>query len=192
MFAFGQALLFITLAEMGDKTQLVSLAFAARFQARLVLAAILVATLLVHLFSVAIGEVLGLVIPTFWLSVAAALAFIGFGLWTLRGDSLQSDQHATEGRYGPFLLVAGTFFIAELGDKTMLATVTLASQLHAFVPVWLGSSMGMVIADGIAIVVGAVAGKRLPERTIRLAAAAIFVLSGLLTLGSATLNWTIS
>ena len=84
-----------------------------------------------------------------------------------------------------------TFFIAELGDKTMLATVTLASQAQAFVPVWLGSSLGMVIADGIAILVGAVAGKRLPEKVIRTAAAAIFILSGVFTLASTVFGLTL-
>jgi putative Ca2+/H+ antiporter (TMEM165/GDT1 family) len=176
---------------MGDKTQLVSLAFASRYAARTVLAGILVATLIVHLFSVAIGEVLGLMIPTFWLGVAAGLAFIGFGLWTIRGDTLQSDDEERQHRFGPFFLVAVTFFIAELGDKTMLATVTLASQAQAFVPVWLGSSLGMVIADGIAILVGAVAGKRLPEKVIRTAAAAIFILSGVFTLASTVFGLTL-
>jgi putative Ca2+/H+ antiporter (TMEM165/GDT1 family) len=180
--AFFQSLIFITLAEMGDKTQLVSLAFAARMPARIVLAGILVATLLVHLFSVAIGELLGLIIPTLWVRIAAGVAFIGFGLWTLHGDRLGDEAQSAHARLGPFMTVAVTFFVAELGDKTMLATVTLASQLQAFVPVWLGSSIGMVIADGIAIVIGAVAGRRLPERGIRLIAAAIFIISGIVTL----------
>ncbi len=191
MFAFSQALIFITLAEMGDKTQLVSLAFASRYPARTVLAGILVATLVVHLFSVAIGEILGLVMPTFWLSIAAGVAFIGFGLWTIRGDTLQADASERHQRFGPFLIVAVTFFLAELGDKTMLATVTLASQLQAFVPVWIGSSLGMVIADGVAILVGAVAGKRLPERAIRIAAATIFIVSGIVTLAGALFGFTI-
>src|SRR5262249_53307301 len=157
-----QSLLLIALAEMGDKTQLVALAFATRFSARVVLTAIFVATLLVHLFSVAIGEVLGLVIPTFWLTLAAGVAFIGFGGWTLRGDTLGDDENSSTRRFGPFLTVAIAFFLAELGDKTMLATVTLASQLHAALPVWIGSTVGMVIADALAVLVGLVAGRRLP------------------------------
>src|ERR1043166_3319460 len=121
---------------MGDKTQLVTLAFASRFSARLVLSAIFVATLLVHLFSVALGELLGLALPTFWLGLGAGLAFIGFGLWTIRGDSVDDDEPGSNARFGPFLTVAITFFVAELGDKTMLATVTLASQLREAGPVW--------------------------------------------------------
>src|SRR5215211_1627542 len=103
MLAFWQSLLFIALAEMGDKTQLVALAFATRYRARVVLGAIFVATLLVHLFSVAIGEVLGVMIPTFWLTLAAGIAFIGFGVWTLRGDTLDDGTVSKARRFGPFV-----------------------------------------------------------------------------------------
>jgi putative Ca2+/H+ antiporter (TMEM165/GDT1 family) len=80
------------------------------------------------------------------------------------------------------MTVAVTFFLAEIGDKTMLATVTIASQQQSFIPVWLGSTVGMVIADGLAIIVGAVLGKRLPERLIQLIAALIFIGSGIFTI----------
>jgi len=184
MLAFWQSLLFIALAEMGDKTQLVALAFATRFRARVVLAGIFVATLVVHLFSVVIGEALGLVISPFWLTLTAGLAFIGFGVWTLRGDTLDEEGVTKKRLFGPFLTVAIAFFLAELGDKTMLATVTLASQLQDAVPVWLGSTLGMVIADGLAVLVGLVAGRRLPVRAIKYGSAAVFILSGLATLGA--------
>jgi putative Ca2+/H+ antiporter (TMEM165/GDT1 family) len=182
MFAFWQSLLLIFVAEMGDKSQLMALAFGTRLPARLVLGGILAATLLVHLASVAIGELLGLALPTYWIGLAAGLAFIGFGAWTIRGDTLDDQKLEVGKRYGAFAMVAATFFMAELGDKTMLATITLASQLQSFVPVWIGSTLGMVAADGIAIWVGRIAGRRLPERTIRYAAAAIFILSGLVTI----------
>ena len=186
MGAFWSSLFFITMAEMGDKTQLVSLAFATRYRVRVVLLGVLVATLVVHLFSVAIGQVLGGALPTFWIQLAAGLAFVGFGLWTLRGDSLDEDPTKSRfARFGPFLTVAVTFFIAELGDKTMLATVTLASQDSNFIGVWLGSSLGMVVADGVAIAVGALFGKRLPERMVKVGAAAIFILFGVFTMGQA-------
>ena len=189
MAAFVQSLLVILLAEMGDKTQLVSLAFATRYSPRTVLGGIFVATLAVHLFSVAIGELLGLALPLFWIHVLAGLAFIGFGLWTLRGDTLEDEAVGHTSRFGPFLTVATTFFLAELGDKTMLATVTLASQQQAFVPVWLGSTLGMVIADGLAIWIGIVAGKRLPARAIQFGAAAIFLGFRLWTLVGAFVGW---
>ena len=191
MLAFWQSLLFIALAEMGDKTQLVALTFATRFAARTVLAAVFVATLLVHLFSVAIGELLGLALPAFWLGLAAGVAFIGFGLWTLRGDTLDDSEPRALARFGPFLTVAITFFLAELGDKTMLATVTLASQLREFGPVWIGSTLGMVIADGLAMVLGVVAGRRLPTRVIKYGSATIFIVSGVLTLAGPLLGWSL-
>ncbi len=182
MLAFWQAFLFILAAEMGDKTQLVALTFATRYSARIVLAGVFVATLLVHLFSVAIGELLGLALPAFWINLAAGVAFVGFGLWTLRGDTLDDSNPKAPSRFGPLLTVAVTFFLAELGDKTMLATITLASQQRAFVPVWLGSTLGMVVADGLAVLVGTLAGRRLPERAIRYVAAGIFIIAGIWTI----------
>jgi putative Ca2+/H+ antiporter (TMEM165/GDT1 family) len=181
MSEFFQSLFFITVAEMGDKSQLAALAFATRFRAYIVLGGIFAATLLVHLFSVILGELLGLAIPEFWVAIAAGIAFIGFGIWTLRGDEFDEDSKGPP-RFGPFLTVGITFFIAELGDKTMLATVTLASHLQSFVAVWIGSTVGMVVADAIAIVVGIVLGKRLPERAIKYGAAAIFIGTGVATI----------
>jgi Ca2+/H+ antiporter, TMEM165/GDT1 family len=184
MTAFLTAFFVITLAEMGDKTQLVALAFATRFSAWVTLAGVTVATLVVHLFSVGIGEVLGLALPTHWIELGAGLAFIAFALWTIRGDSLD-DEELKPSKFGPFLTVAIAFFLAELGDKTMLATVTIASQQQSFVPVWLGSTAGMVLADGLAVAVGVVAGRRLPARAIKLVAAAIFLVFGLWAIVSA-------
>jgi putative Ca2+/H+ antiporter (TMEM165/GDT1 family) len=191
MLAFWQSLFFIALAEMGDKTQLVALAFAMRFSFGAVLGAVFVATLLVHLFSVGIGELLGVALPMTWITVAAGLAFIGFGLWTLRGDTLDDDDTRVSSRYGPFLTIAITFFLAELGDKTMLATVTLASQLRDFGPVWIGSTLGMVVADGLAMLLGVVAGRRLPAGLIKYGSATIFIVSGILTLAGPLLGWSL-
>lgn len=178
MTAFWIALIYVLVAEMGDKTQLVALAFATRFKASVVLAGVFVATLLVHLLSVVIGEVVSLALPVFWIKILAGSAFIFFGLWTLRGDKLEEEDTKKANRFGPFLTVTITFFLAELGDKTMLATITIASEQRNFIPVWLGSTAGMVIADGIAIILGIVMGKNLPERIIKLGAAAVFILSG--------------
>ena len=178
MDPFVQSTTLIALAEMGDKSQLAALAFATRFSAPLTLAAIAVATLLVHLLSVIAGEAMGLALPTTWIQLLAGCAFIGFGLWTLRGDSYDDDASRKIHRFGPFFTVATTFFVAELGDKTMLATVTLGSQLNAFTAVWLGSTLGMVAADALAIGVGQVLGRHVPERAVRLVAAAIFFCFG--------------
>ncbi|MCU1349893.1 MAG: hypothetical protein JWO56_2923 [Acidobacteria bacterium] len=186
MHAFWISLLLVFIAEMGDKTQLVALAFATRYRASIVLLGVFLATLAIHLFSVLIGEAAAMALPLFWIKLGAGIAFLGFGAWTLRGDELGDDDPSQkEGRFGPLMTVAISFFIAELGDKTMLATITVASQQRAFVPVWLGSTVGMVIADGLAIIVGKLLGRQLPERAIKFGAAAVFFISGLWTIYSA-------
>jgi len=190
MQAFWIALGFVFLAEMGDKTQLVSLAFAARYSAKIVLGGVFVATLLVHILSVVLGESAAMVLPRFWIDVAAGVSFIGFGIWTLRGDELKEGELDRPSRFGPFLTVGTTFFLAELGDKTMLTTITVASQQRQFVAVWLGSTVGMVAADGLAIMVGNLLGAKLPEKAIKLSAAAFFVGSGIYVLvRSAMTRW---
>ena len=185
MTAFWISLIYVFVAEMGDKTQLVALAFATKFKTLTVLAGVFAATFAIHLFSVVLGEAVGFALPVFWIKVVAGLSFIFFGLWTLRGDKLDDDEIPNKSRFGPFLTVATTFFIAELGDKTMLATITIASQQQSFVAVWLGSTIGMVIADGLAIIVGKIMGKNLPENIIKYVGAAIFLISGLWTLWEA-------
>jgi len=162
-------------AELGDKSQLMALTFAARYRALTILLAITAATAFVHLVSVLIGAGLGVALPTEVLSVFAGVAFVGFGLWTLRGDTLDEGDEARAARGGRsvFWTVAIAFFLAELGDKTMLATVTLATD-HGVVGTWLGSTLGMVAADALAIVVGQQLGARLPERAIRIGAAVLF------------------
>ncbi len=173
MAAFWLSLGMVFLAELGDKTQLVALCFATRFRPLTVLWGVFAATLVVHIFSVFIGAGAGSLLPAAYISLAAGLAFLGFGAWTLRGDSLDDDAcNNREGR-SAFWIVASTFFLAELGDKTMLSTVTLATD-NALIPVWLGSSLGMVISDGLAIVVGQVCGRKLPERAVKIGAAMIF------------------
>ncbi len=178
MHAFWLSLVMIFIAELGDKTQLVAMCLASRFNARLVLAGIFVATLVVHVISVALGGGLGNFLPTAWINLVAGLAFLGFGLWTLRGDELEDENCGATHMRSPFWLVTTTFFLAELGDKTMLSTVTLAAD-NPLIPVWLGSTLGMVISDGLAILVGQAMGKRLPERALQLGAAVIFFGFGL-------------
>jgi len=175
LIAFGV----IFVAELGDKSQLMALTFATRFRVWPVLIGITLATAIVHLVSVAIGYGLGAALPTGWINLAAALAFIAFGFWTLRGDTLTDDEQEKVNRAGKRAVIAvGTaFFLAELGDKTMLATITLASTDNPWW-VWLGSTLGMVAADALAIVIGRLLGKRLPERAITIFAAVMFVLFG--------------
>ena len=165
----------IFVAELGDKSQLMALAFATRYKTVPVLIAITLATGVVHLFSVALGGVIGTALPTKLISIVAAIAFVGFGIWTLRGDELtEEDKESTKLSSKHIIMAVGTvFFLAELGDKTMLATITLATR-EGVVGTWLGSTVGMVIADALAIVVGRAMGARLPERTIKIGAALTF------------------
>lgn len=188
MVAFLPSLLFVTLAEMGDKTQLLAMAFATRFPARTVLAAVFAATLLNHALAVAAGRLLANVIPLAAVSLAAALSFILFGLWSLRGDTLEGED-GQRLSYGPFLTVAVAFFLAELGDKTQLATISLAVRYSDSIAVLLGTTAGMVVADSIGVGIGIVLGHRLPDTLIRLVAAGVFVFFGLAGAAGVLREW---
>ena len=169
----------IFVAELGDKSQLMALTFAARYKALTILLAITAATALVHLVSVLVGAVVGVALPTDAISILGGLAFLGFAAWTLRGDELGDDDEARAARTSTsvFFTVAGAFFLAELGDKTMLATITLATD-HGLVGTWIGSTLGMVAADALAVLLGQQLGARLPERAVRIGAAVVFFVFG--------------
>lgn len=181
MDAFLLSFGIIFVAELGDKSQLMAMTFATRYRALTIVLAITAATAVVHLVSVAVGAAVGAALPTNAISIAAGVAFLGFAAWTLRGDTLDDDEaeRAARGGRSVFFTVAIAFFLAELGDKTMLATVTLATDNGLF-GTWLGSTLGMVAADGLAIVVGQQLGARLPERTVRIGASVIFLVFGAL------------
>lgn len=170
----------IFVAELGDKSQLMAMTFATRYRFWTVLAGITVATLFVHLLSVGIGRVLGDALPFAWINLLAGLAFIGFGLWTLRGDELTDAdrERAQRGGASALIAVGVAFFLAELGDKTMLATVTLATS-YEWVGTWIGSTVGMVAADALAIGVGALLGRALPEKVVKYGAAVLFFVFGI-------------
>ncbi|WP_084964650.1 TMEM165/GDT1 family protein [Thermoactinospora rubra] len=183
MEAFWISLVVIFVAELGDKSQLMALTFATRFKAGPVIAGITIATTAVHLASVALGGAIGQALPTRAITLVAAVAFFGFALWTLRGDELTSEEASKAQKVKRNALIAVTvaFFLSELGDKTMLATITLATQ-HDWLGTWIGSTVGMVAADALAIAVGRLLGRHLPEKVIRYGAAAGFALFGVLLL----------
>lgn len=187
MSAFVLSFFVIFVAELGDKSQLVALWFATRYRWWLVIAGVTVATLLVHLGSVAIGRAFGELLPERVVLCVVAVSFFIFAAWGLRGDTIEDDD--TSGQrlrtLGAFGIVASSFFFSELGDKTQLATVSLAGDKPQIVMVWLGSTAGMVLADALAIGVGRVAGTRLPQRAISVGAAVLFVAFGLLALARA-------
>jgi putative Ca2+/H+ antiporter (TMEM165/GDT1 family) len=173
----------IFVAELGDKSQLMALTFATRYRAVPVLIGLTIATAIVHLISVTVGAVLGLALPTRALSFVAAIAFFGFAAWTLRGDELTDEEQgkAERSNGSAIFAVGGAFMLAELGDKTMLATITLATD-HGFLGTWLGSTVGMVAADALAIALGAQLAAHLSARTIKIGAAALFAIFGVLLL----------
>jgi Ca2+/H+ antiporter, TMEM165/GDT1 family len=186
MHAFLLSFGVIFVAELGDKSQLMALTFAARYRALPILIGLAIATALIHAVSVLIGAIVGAALPTRALSLIAGLAFFGFAAWSLRGDTLSDDEADRAARTDHSAIVAASiaFFLAEIGDKTMLATITLAANEGLF-GVWLGSTLGMVAADALAILVGQQLGARLPERAIRIGAFVAFLVFGVVLVAEA-------
>lgn len=173
----------VFLAELGDKSQVIALTFAARGRPVAVLAGIAVAVAILQGVAVGVGAVVREALPERPIQLAAALAFFVFAALALRGDDdddVEIDRVPRTAR--AVAVAAGTaFFLAELGDKTQLATLTLASTNGA-VGTWVGATIGEVGADALAVMVGAKLGARLPERTIRYVSAAAFAVFGVLLL----------
>ena len=169
-------------AELGDKSQLITMTYSLRHRWWVVLSGVAVAAVLVHGLSVAIGHFLGMSLPERPIAFAASIAFLSFAVWTWRARS-EGDEHGEDGvrvaepRFVLFAIVS-SFVLAELGDKTMLATVALASE-HSWAGVWIGATIGMVLADGVAIAVGTLMHKRLPKRFLHGLASVLFLLFGL-------------
>jgi len=176
--AFAAAFLLIVLAEMGDKTQFIAMSLATRYNPYKIIFAIFLATLANFALVIVIGQLLTTIVPIESISLAASLSFIGFGLWTLR-DEKPDGEHIKASRFGVIATVAIPFFIAEFGDKTQLTTISLAVQYRNPISVLLGATLGMLVSDGIGIIVGVVLCKHIPQRTIRWLSATIFVIFGL-------------
>ncbi len=169
----------VFVAELGDKSQLITMTYALRHRWWVVLSGVAIAAMLVHGASVAIGHFLGLTLPERPIAFAGAIAFLLFAVWTWRegrgGDD--DDVRVAEPRFVIFAIVS-SFVLAELGDKTMLATVALASD-HNWAGVWIGATSGMVLADGVAIAAGALLHKRLPAHFLHSLASVLFLMFGL-------------
>ncbi len=167
--------LIVALAEIGDKTQLLALLLAARFRRPWpIIWGMVVATLANHLAAGAVGNwVAGLLSPAL-LSWILAASFVAVALWTLIPDKLDDDESSSLKRYGPFLTTLIAFFLAEMGDKTQVATVMLAAQYPHFIMVVLGTTLGMLIANVPVVLAGNFAADRLPLTLIRRLAALAF------------------
>ncbi len=181
MEAFLTSIVLVALAEIGDKTQLLSFVLAARLRKPIpIIAGIFVATVANHALAGSVGVWLATLIPPQVLPWATGLLFVGFGLWTLHPDSLDDDPKLH--RAGAFVTTTIVFFVAEMGDKTQLATVALGARFEALAPVVFGTTFGMLIANIPAVLVGEALAQKLPMKTIRIIAAGVFIATGLVTM----------
>lgn len=169
----------VALAEIGDKTQLLALLLAARYRQPVpIILGILVATLANHALAAAVGHQLSLLFAETTLLWILAVSFLLVAAWTLVPDSLD-DEGNIASKYGPFIATLIAFFIAEMGDKTQVATVMLAAQFDYFWWVVCGTTVGMLLANAPVVLVGNFAAERLPLKLIRGVAAASFLVFAL-------------
>jgi Ca2+/H+ antiporter, TMEM165/GDT1 family len=173
------ALGLVFVAELGDKTQLVALGFGARHRLAPVLTGVTIAYMATNLLSVVVGGLLGATLPTRAIGLGGGVLFLAFAAWTLRdrddddaGEDVGGDDRSV------VLSVAGAMFVAELGDKTMLATATLAAQ-GSPVLVWIGATVGIILSGTLGVLLGRFFGARLPERATRIGSAVLFAAFGI-------------
>jgi putative Ca2+/H+ antiporter (TMEM165/GDT1 family) len=173
----------VALAEIGDKTQLLALVLAARYRKPLpIVLGILVATLLNHALAGAVGALLAAAIGPDAMRWILGSSFIAMGIWTLIPDKYEEAQEAGPPRFGVFAATLVAFFFLEMGDKTQIATVALAARYDSLTAVVVGTTLGMMLANVPAVLLGQMAAKALPLRPIHIAAAAIFIVMGVLVL----------
>lgn len=182
MDAFLTSSLLVALAEIGDKTQLLSFVLATRLRKpQAIVAGILVATIANHALAGSVGLWLSSLVNPVWLPWITGALFVGFGLWTLHPDSLEDDPKLHEA--GAFVTTLIAFFLAEMGDKTQFATVALAARFQgALFAVVMGTTLGMMLANVPAVIIGEKLAQRLPLKAIRIAAAIVFVITGVLAM----------
>lgn len=189
MEAFLVSTAIVTLAEMGDKTQLLSLVLAARFRKPWpIVLGIFVATLANHALAGAVGSWVTTVLGPQVLRWVLGLSFIAMAVWMLIPDKLDDDGEGAAPRFGVFGTTLVAFFLAEMGDKTQVATVMLAAQYSAYFWVVAGTALGMMLANAPVVWLGDRLVKKVPIRVVHLVSALIFLILGLLALfaGDAT------
>jgi putative Ca2+/H+ antiporter (TMEM165/GDT1 family) len=171
----------VATSEIGDKTQLLSFMLAARLrQPVAIICGIFVATLVNHALAAEVGKLIaGWLAPSI-LQWGTGLLFIGFGLWALVPDKFEGEVKLHPA--GAFVTAGVAFFLAEMGDKTQLATLTLGARFDSLTQVVAGTTLGMMLADVPAVLIGARLADRLPLKQVRYAAAALFVATGVWTL----------
>jgi Ca2+/H+ antiporter, TMEM165/GDT1 family len=173
----------VALAEMGDKTQLLAFILAARFKKPVpIILGIVCATLINHGLAGALGAWMTAVVSPGAMRWALGLSFIGMAVWTLIPDKIDEEETQVAQRLGVFGATFITFFLAEMGDKTQIATIALAAHYAAPLLVVAGTTLGMLIADVPAVFVGQRFAEKIPMKLVHTIAAGIFAVMGVLTL----------
>jgi Ca2+/H+ antiporter, TMEM165/GDT1 family len=173
----------VALAEIGDKTQLLAFILAARFKKPVpIIAGILVATLVNHGLAGALGAWITSVLSPEVMRWVLGLSFIGMAIWTLIPDKIEEEETQIAKRWGVFGATLITFFLAEMGDKTQIATIAMAAHYATPVLVVIGTTLGMLIADVPAVFIGNKFASKIPMKLVHGIAAAIFAAMGVLTL----------
>ena len=173
----------VALAEIGDKTQLLAFILAARFKKPVpIILGILAATMVNHGLAGALGAWITAVVSAEMMRWALGLSFLGMAVWTLIPDKIEDEETQIAQRFGVFGATLITFFLAEMGDKTQIATVALAAHYAAPVMVVIGTTLGMLIADVPAVFVGDKLAAKIPMKLVHSIAAAIFAALGAATL----------
>jgi putative Ca2+/H+ antiporter (TMEM165/GDT1 family) len=196
---FATSFVLVLVAEMADKTQLLTLSLSCRYPARKVLLGVGIAIAVLNLVAVVIGALAGRFIPVMAVKTGAGVLFVGFGVWNLlareKAQNPPPDGEECEVRSAGRLVslgIAAGFLVAEIGDKTQLATLSLGARYEgdftASAAVWLGATLGMLLANALAIVAGHLAGRRLPERLMKRISGGLFVAFGVWTLVEAFLG----
>jgi putative Ca2+/H+ antiporter (TMEM165/GDT1 family) len=172
--------LLVALAEIGDKTMLLAIVLAARFRAPLpIIAGIFAATIVNHALAAWAGAGIAGLLDGRVFRLGVALSFLAMAAWTLIPDKLDEEQAGKGSRFGPFLTTTVSFFMAEMGDKTQIATVALGARYHAIALVAVGTTLGMMIANVPAVYLGERITRLVPMRAVRIGAALIFAAIGL-------------
>jgi putative Ca2+/H+ antiporter (TMEM165/GDT1 family) len=173
----------VALAEIGDKTQLLSMIMAARFKKPLpIIVGILVATILNHALASFAGTLVGSFLEGPWFRWILGGSFLAVAVWALFPDKIDEEAAEPTGAYGAFAATTVAFFIAEIGDKTQIATVALAAKYQIVAAVTAGTTLGMMLANVPAVIIGNALASRLPLKPIRFAAAALFAALGIAAL----------
>lgn len=184
MEAVVSSFLLVAASEMGDKTQLLAFSLASRFRKPwVVMAGILAATLANHALASSVGTWVSSHVPPRVMAAVLAATFIGFGLWTLKPDTLEESEKPP--RFGAFLTTTILFFLAEMGDKTQLATVAMAARYQSVLQVTAGTTLGMLFSDGLAVFLGDKLAGKVQMKWLRWIAASLFFLFGAVSLWSA-------